>query len=269
MNSLSTPARWRLASLGLLLVACELDPSSVRGELGKGTFQYTCDSSTRTCKGGVADKFPERIAVDTRFDLGFVPNSGTASTGSLQPASEQLLEIRDSSWRAIGTGTVGILDVLPDGSLYDYTFVTIEPATSVRFFIERQSQSRAGAGTEQSDVNAWQDLGELLELQSGRSLKLIAEAQAADGSALAGESLLDFECTTAGVAELVRPAQRPARFAIAGVGTGTTTCTLHALGVARTFEVRVTATPEQPDGGAEESHDAGTDAAADQDGGAR
>lgn len=269
MNTLFHRAPWRFASLGLLLAACQPDPSSVRGELGKGTFQYTCDSSTRICKGGVADKFPGRIAVDTRFDLGFVPNSGTASTGSLQPASEQLLEIRDSSWRAIGSGTVGILDVLPDGSLYDYTFVTIEPATSVRFFIERIAQPRGGAATEQSDLNAWHDLDALLELQTGRSLKLIAEAQAADGSALAGEALLDFQCTTTGVAELVRPAQRPARFAIAGIGTGTTACTLHALGVARTFEVRVTGAPEQPDGGAEESHDAGTDAAADQDGGAR
>lgn len=268
MNTLFHRAPWRFASLGLLLAACQLDPSSVRGELGKGTFQYTCDSSTRVCKAGVADKFPERIALDTRFDLGFVPNSGTVSTGSLRPASEQLLEIRDSSWRAIGSGTVGILDVLPDGSLYDYTFVTIEPATSVRFFTERSAQAR-GVGTEQSDLNAWQDLGALLELQTGRSLKLIAEAQAADGSVLAGESLLDFECTTAGVAELVRPAQRPARFAIAGIGTGTTACTLHALGIAHTFEVRVTEAPEQPDGGAEESHDAGVDAAVDPDGGAR
>ena len=246
MKTLSRFRSGRLAAATLLLAAC-LDPSAVRGELGKGIFQYTCDSSTRSCSNGVATQFPDRIALDTRFDLSFETNGGMATTGTLQPASTQLLEIRDSSWRAVSAGEVGILNVLGDGSLYDYTFVTIEPATSVRFFLERPNDPFATGTWTLTDQESWDPLGAHVNLKGGESVKLIAEGQAADGAALAGESLLDFSCEDPGVAALVRPTRRPARFELGAVGPGTTTCTIQALGFSDHFEVTVSGHAEEPD----------------------
>lgn len=254
-----------MSASALLLSACVADESAVRGELGKGLFLYTCDSSTRSCAGGSASVFPARIAVSTRFDLAFETSAGTADTGTLQPASEQLLEIRDSSWRTVRDGTAGILDVLPDGSLYDYTFVTIERATGVQLFLQRAESP--GDATARSDVSGWDAVGGMIQLAPRSRTNLVVEARASDGAPLAGEALLDFVCDVPGVVELVRPTRRPARFALAALGTGTTTCTLQALGFTQRFAVTVSGDTDPPDAGPEKPDDGGADAAVAQDGG--
>lgn len=250
--------RWHLPAGALLLAACLTDESTVRGELGKGLFQYACDSSTRSCVSGAATVFPERIAVGTRFDLSFETNAGTADTGSLQPASEQLLEIRDSSWRAVQEGTVGILDVLPDGSLYDYTFVNIEPADGVQLYLQRAGSSTDAE--ERSDLSGWDAVAARIELASGSRTNLVVEARASDGSALAGEALLDFDCEDPFVVELIRPTRRPARFALGALAAGSTVCRLQALGYTQRFEVTVSGETDPPDAGPGDETDAGADA---------
>lgn len=235
-----------------------MDPSSVRGELGKGRFQYACDSSTRACDGAFATTFPERIAVETRFDLSFAPFGSVATTTSLEPASEHLLEIRDFAWRAREPGTVGILAVLGDRSLYDYTFVRLEAAAGIRLFVPSTSDPLISFGEPDEE---WDAVFDSLALIAGEKTELIVEPEATDGSVLAGEPLVDFACETPGIVELVRPARRPARYALQGLARGSAACTIQALGFSQRFQVNVAnGQAPQPDAGPDARADAQSDA---------
>ena len=245
----------------LFLAACTpVGDSAVRGELGRGTFQYTCDSSTRDCADGIAVDFPTRVAVGTRFGLSYEPFEGTARLDALEPSSPDLLEVRDYAWRALRPGTVGLMSRPPQGELHDYTFVKLEQAAGVRFFTAPAGQG--GTGTDAADPStrsvAWHQLGDELVLGSQSTVALVAEPEGADGAALAGEPLLDFECDEPGIVNLIRPARRPAYFYLAAAGTGAVRCTLEALGAMQRVDITIEPDPyEEPEPDAGSSADAG------------
>ena len=267
MHIPSSFPHWRLVLCAASLAACLDDASIVRGELGRGTFQYTCDSSTRDCTEGHATVFPERIAVETRFDLSFVSNGGTARTGALEPASERLLEIRDSGWRALVPGTAGILQVRPDRTLEDYTFVTLEPAAYLTVLVGRPLGRQSGLTT---DRVTWETVVGRVELNAGESIPIVVEPTAADGTTLAGEPLLELACDRASIVSLARPTRRPARFALVGESAGATACTLQALGFSERIEITVgQGTGPTVDAGPDPEPDASTDAGTETDGGVR
>lgn len=256
--------RSALAAAALLVACTQLgsDPTTVDGELGRGTFQYECDSSTRTCTGAAASVFPTRVAVDTRFGLSFVPDDHTVALDSLEPASSNLLEVRDFAWRALKPGTVGIMSRPRGGDLEDYTFMTLERAAGVRFYAGPLGDANV-EGTRSLGANDWRSIVTDVELAVGRSRALVAEPEAVDGDVLAGEPLLDFACA-ADLVELLRPSRRPTWFYLVGKNAGTTTCKLSALGFEQSFVATVDPKPDEPP---PDPEDAGTDAASPTDAG--
>lgn len=253
--------RWAPSCVAFALAACtpvDLDPGTVSGELGNGVFRYDCDSSARRCdSNGSAPEFPARIAVGTRFSLSYEPNGYTSRVSlDLEPVSTSYLEVRDDGWSVLREGVAGILSRNASGDVYDYMYVELVAANSVRYF-------SADVPEEGGQDGSWVPLADMT-LEQGARKQLVVEPLTRQGDPVAGEPLLEFSCDKP-VVSLDKPLTRPRRYTLTANAEGEARCTLRALGQVQEFAVTVRSgsTPPPNDAGT----DAGSDAAIDSDAG--
>lgn len=184
-----------VASL-LALAGCsssESEPTKL-GDLGRGTFQYTCVSDDDVvCGSGAKTKdftFPTSLAVKGRFKLTFNPKSGFQSqigNAVLKPASNDF--INDDSldfFRALKPGRVAIVArSSANGKAADLTYVRIAAPAKIRLLDDKSQPSKTR-----------------LEVKKGDTFLLRAEARDANDAVLAGTIDFDWETSDPKVVEL-------------------------------------------------------------------
>lgn len=156
------------------------------GDLGRGTFQYTCVSEDDVvCGSGAKTKdftFPTSLAVKGRFKLTYNPKSSFQSqigNPVLKPASNEF--ISDDSldfFRALKPGRVAVVArSSSNGKAADLTYVRIAAPTKLRLLDDKNQPSRLN-----------------IEVKRGDTFLLRAEARDANDAVLAGT--IDFDWTT-------------------------------------------------------------------------
>jgi len=131
----------------LALSSCSAGPSEINGNLGNGTFSYTCvsseDPACATDDGNIftstpsttAAVFPTTVASGGRFKLAYDPNSSSqAGNPTLTPVSPAILDPSglDGAITALRPGKDGlVVRSSVDGLVFDFTYITVSPISSV------------------------------------------------------------------------------------------------------------------------------------------
>ena len=131
----------------LALASCSSGPSEINGNLGNGTFSYTCvsseDPACATDDGDIftdtpsmtAAVFPTTVASGGRFTLAYQANdSRSAGNPDLRPVSQAILDSSglDGTIQAMRPGKDGlVVRSTVDSNVYDFTYITVSPISSV------------------------------------------------------------------------------------------------------------------------------------------
>lgn len=219
----------------LLLAGCSsTDSEAVKtGDLGRGTFQYTCVSDDdAVCGAGAKTKdftFPTSLAVKGRFKLTYnAKSSFQAQVGNpvLKPASNEF--INDDSldfFRALKPGRVAVVArSSSNGKAADLTYVRIAAPAKLRLLDDKNQPSK-----------------QRIEVKKGDTFLLRAEARDGNDAVLAGTIDFDWETSAPTVVDLdagTPIAKMP--FVAKDVGEATLTVKLDTV----TTQVLVTVVPQ-------------------------
>ena len=132
----------------LALSSCSAGPSETNGNLGNGTFTYTCvsaeDPACATGDGDIftnvpsttASIFPTTVANGGRFKLAYQANTSDSKVGNpiLRPVSPVILDtsgldgtvlaLRPGKDALVARGSV-------DSLVFDFTYITVSPISAV------------------------------------------------------------------------------------------------------------------------------------------
>ena len=113
--------------LFLLLAACEpvdVSPGTAAygsGNLGNGGFAFTCDDSVVCGDFDAAEKFPDAVALGSKFTVRYLPKSGTTTTVRLEGVGSTLLSNLGAGYfTAIGEGIATIAAKDSGGTLIEF-----------------------------------------------------------------------------------------------------------------------------------------------------
>lgn len=172
----------RSLALATLVVAAactplEDDRPARLGELGAGTFRYTCvgDSDPFCANGFVADTFPERFAVGGRFNLAFLPDGSDQEVPLVVPGARDSVNSEGMSFRFSRAGYAVFLALESTSTVVDLKHLYGADIASIAVLTDDS-----------------QELG-MLELEPGEDLDVIAEPRDEQRSTLAGS--LDYTWT--------------------------------------------------------------------------
>lgn len=169
----------------LALASCSSGPSEINGNLGNGTFSYTCvsseDPACATDDGDIftdtpsmtAAVFPTTVASGGRFKLAYQANdSRSAGNPDLRPVSQAILDSSglDGTIQAMRPGKDGlVVRSTVDSNVYDFTYITVSPISSVGVIDKSGSTPPA-----------------IISAASGDTLTYVASALGPHGEKLAG-----------------------------------------------------------------------------------
>lgn len=145
---MTTAWKGKIPAIALLgLASCSSAGSKIPGNLGNGTFSYTCVSTEDpacathssdpfiTTPSTTAETFPTTVAEGGRFKLAYdAKSSSQAGNPSIKPVSTVILDTSgvDGAILAARAGRDGlVVRSSVDGLVYDFTFITVSPISSV------------------------------------------------------------------------------------------------------------------------------------------
>ncbi|MGH7284593.1 MAG: hypothetical protein ACRELY_23965 [Polyangiaceae bacterium] len=223
----------------LALSSCSSGPSEVNGNLGNGTFSYTCvsteDPACATGDGDIftntpsttAAVFPTTVASGGRFKLAYqANNSSAAGNPSIRPVSPAILDSSsglNGEITAVRAGKDGlVVRSSVDGDVFDFTYITVAPISSVGII-----DSSGGAPPSQ------------ITLSDGDKLTYVASALGPHGEKLAGA--VDYTWTVDNPALLTLGEGNPtAKIDVTkGTGTGTAHLTVTQGTLTQTLTIEV------------------------------
>lgn len=231
-----------IAALGLAGCA---DSDSAVGELGNGVFRYRCDSATRHCVDGSAAQFPRSVALGSRFSLSYGRSDRRQSLSVLQAVSSHRLQERAGFWQAMKTGLAGVVALDPAGRVEDYSFVNVLTVHSVDVWV--RSAERGVQGDARNDE--WVRLSSPWPLRMGAAQPILLGATDLLGEELAGESVLQLQCTPA-LLSLTAPVEPSVTYALRPLEAGHASCELRGYDKTVRFDVQVTDDALPDDAGA-------------------
>lgn len=131
----------------LALSSCSSGPSETNGNLGNGTFSYTCVSAQDPAcakddgdiftdvPASTAAIFPTTIANGGRFKLAYQANSNSkAGNATLRPVSPVILDTSglDGTVQALRPGKDALVARSSiDSLVFDFTYITVSPISAV------------------------------------------------------------------------------------------------------------------------------------------
>ena len=127
----------RCVFIALLLSACDQVPDeSKSGTLGKGNFSYVCiNSGDPSCpdSSGFEQPFPFAVALGGRFSVVYTPSDPTAYPNvDIEAVSSDFFESDGNVFGALRVGTPWFVAFTQDGTVLDFTSVTVQPIATVQ-----------------------------------------------------------------------------------------------------------------------------------------
>jgi hypothetical protein len=129
--------RHRCLLVALLLSACSYVPNeSKSGTFGNGNFSYVCiNSQDPSCpnSSGFEQPFPSAIAFGGRFSVTYTPSEPTSYPNvDIEPVSSDFFESDGEVFGALRVGTPSFVALTQDGTVLDFTSVTVEPIAAIQ-----------------------------------------------------------------------------------------------------------------------------------------
>ena len=215
-------------------VACSSSPSEETGELGNGTFQYPCDTSTVGCDPtNHANVFPTAIASGAKFRVDFQRPDDRADIDSIRPIAKEIIDVSpDGYFTANRPGWGGFYAVNPGSQLVDFSEVRIVMAGNVQ--LNATPASSFGATTSSNNF-------ESLIIDSSTvdtsTFNLYAGIFSTANEILAGEIQIEWKVGDETIASISNPNGHTAT--LTGIKAGKTTLTASGAGVTRTANIEV------------------------------
>lgn len=151
------------------LVACddfEPDITRERGDLGRGKFIYECLGETDSACESATTKFPQAVAVNSRFAMRFAIDSGVQP--AVIPGASTFVQSVVGGFKVLRAGELALLAVNGNREVIDIKHLRSAPIAQVRV--------RRGASLPEAELN----------LQTGESVELTAVPFDALGVELGG-----------------------------------------------------------------------------------
>lgn len=211
----------RTPALALLCaLACNpIEADETSGELGNGAFRWICVGRDAICpSGGDAERFPEAVATDSRFDVSYRSFDDTSDAQVSSPSS--LIQTTGTNFRALRAGVAALIARRTvDSANVDFTHLTLLDVAALE--VRRDSGASVA-----------------LVMDVGSVQSLVAEPVDDTGTVLAGA--IDVEWTSSDPSVLaLELASGSARMNVRAASAGTATLGVEHGAVSQSFEIEV------------------------------
>ncbi len=212
-------------------VACEPvdvspgSPSYQGGHLGNGGFAFTCDDSVVCGDYNAADKFPDAVALGSKFTIRYIAKSGSSSTGVTlsDVGGTHLSNLGAGDFTAIAEGVATVAAKDSGGTLVEWVELPIRRPDAI--VISNTKSSSALAKTT-IDIDAYDD--DLLQFRASAQYQ---------HNALAGE--LGYEWASSDASILRVQPNGEGRAYVTPMKAGTVTLTATGGTFSQSIEVEV------------------------------
>ncbi len=239
-----------LSAIALAVGACDWDSWGKRGEIGRGVFYYECTDSMydAACLGEPYEPdFPDAIAVGALFDMKFVRDANEGA-GTLRVVEGSPIHIVRED---------GAMSIQKAGYAALLAMVGVKPVDIIHVFGQNLSDITLVVSVEGLFGPSYESIDKIT-LEPGEILQLQGIPKNDEGRSLAGLLQYDWNVADSTIAKLGDDATQSV-VQIEAIDSGTTHLTVGIGDIVQQFEIEVTGSNTDKDGGLDTDADSGSD----------